>query len=277
MRPDFLLIGSMKCGTSTVSAYLEDHPEVFMLPGQEPNFFSHDKVHDRGAEWYERLFDGAAGARRIGEGSNDYASGLMYPDTAARIAAYSPEMRLIYMVRDPVARLASAWVQNRVDQGDQVPPTLERAVREMPDLYLGQSLYWHNLQLYRTHFPDDRIFIGFMEDLKTDRFAFFARLCGFLGIEPMNEIPRGHINPSRGKAVPGQLYSALNALPGIGRLKALAPKGLRSTVKTRLLSRRIGETPEIPAALRRELTERLGPDTRAFLAHCGRPTDFWGL
>ena len=88
MKPDFILIGAMKCGTSTVSAYLEDHPDVFMLPGQEPNFFSHDEVYARGTGWYEALFEGEGAARLIGEGSNAYASGRLHPQAAARMAAY---------------------------------------------------------------------------------------------------------------------------------------------------------------------------------------------
>ena len=42
MQPDFIIIGAMKCGTSTVNAYFEDHPATFMVKGQEPNFFSHE-------------------------------------------------------------------------------------------------------------------------------------------------------------------------------------------------------------------------------------------
>lgn len=47
-KPDFVVIGAMKCGTSTVCAYLEDHPETCMLPRCEPDFFSRPEIFARG-------------------------------------------------------------------------------------------------------------------------------------------------------------------------------------------------------------------------------------
>ena len=49
MQPDFIVIGAMKCGTSTVCGYLEDHPDVFIAPQAEPNFFAHDAQYVRRA------------------------------------------------------------------------------------------------------------------------------------------------------------------------------------------------------------------------------------
>lgn len=54
--PTFLVIGAMKAATLTVCAYLEDHPEVYCIPGREPNYFSHDSNYKKGLEWYLRFF-----------------------------------------------------------------------------------------------------------------------------------------------------------------------------------------------------------------------------
>lgn len=162
-RPDFVVIGAMKCGTSTVCACLEDHPETCMLPRCEPDFFSRPEVFARGADWYEALFHEARPGQAIGEGSNSYSAGALFPGTAERIARYRPDMRIVCMVRDPMVRMVSAWVRNRVDSGDAVPARLDDALRTMPDTYLDQSLYWKTLSLYRDHFPDSRIFVGFLE------------------------------------------------------------------------------------------------------------------
>ncbi|WP_306751781.1 hypothetical protein [Paracoccus actinidiae] len=105
MQPDFIVIGAMKCGSSTVCAYLEDHPGVFMVPRAEPNFFSHDENHARGPAWYENFFAGQDGAKLRGEGSNAYALGQMFPHCDARMAAYKPDLKLIYVVRHPVERI----------------------------------------------------------------------------------------------------------------------------------------------------------------------------
>ena len=279
MQPDFIVIGAMKCGSSTICAYLEDHPGVFMVPKAELNFFSHDENHAHGPTWYESFFAGQDGAQLRGEGSNAYASGQMFPHSAARMAAYKPDLKLIYVVRHPVERIVSAWIQNRVNMGDKIPPTLDRAVREMSDNYLGQSLYWQNLSRYRTLFPDDQIHIGFMEELKTDPNAFFAGLCAFLGVEPAPRIKRDHVNPSAGKTMPSAAYSAVNGLPLMGMLKSLLPRKLRHGVRNRFLTQRIAgdSRPDFSPAVRDWLRAELASDSAAFLAHCGKPGDYWRL
>lgn len=279
MQPDFIVIGAMKCGTSTLCAYLEDHPDIFMVPKAEPNFFSHDTNFDRGTEWYERFFAGQEGAKLRGEGSNAYASGQMFPHSATRMAAYKPDLKLIYVVRHPVKRIVSAWIQNRIDMGDKIAPTLDRAVREMPERYLGQSLYWQNLSRYRALFPDSQIHVGFMEDLKSDPDSFFAGICDFLGVAPAPRIRRDHVNPSAGKAMPSAAYSVVNGLPMMGILKSLMPRRLRRGIRDRFLTRRItnGSQPDFDPSTRDWLRAQLGPDSAAFLAHCGRPADHWRL
>ena len=276
-RPDFIVIGAMKCATSTVCAYLEDHPDIFMVPRGEPNFFSHDDNFAKGPGWYAAFFADRTMERLGGEGSNDYAAGQMYPETATRMAAFHPGLKLIYMVRHPVDRIASAWVQNRTDSGDAVPPTLDRAVLERPERYVDQSLYWKNLQRYRAVFPDEQIFTGFMEDLSADRDAFFARLTAFLSVPPNAEIRRGHVNPSQGKRVPGRAYTTVNRLPFAATMKSLVPKGLRLAVKNRLLSRSADSLPQLSPAVRAQLTPILHADSAQFLAYCGKPPSYWRL
>lgn len=275
VKPDFVMIGAMKCATSTVSAYLEDHPDVFVSPGAEPNFFSDDANWAKGPDWYAEFFRDRADERLCGENSNDYASCLEHPLAAERMHAYCPDAKIILMVRHPVARIMSAWVQNRIDHGDAVPPTLERAIAEMPDRFVGQSLYWQALSSYRAHFPDDRIFIGFMEDMQADQPAFMARLCDFLGVPPAPEIKRGHVNPSQGKRLPGKGYSTLRRVPGAKALARLLPRDIKRRIKDRLLSRKLDDKPRMSPQVRADLEALLREDSAALLRHCGKPADFW--
>ncbi|MEX5730253.1 hypothetical protein Ga0609869_003606 [Rhodovulum iodosum] len=275
-KPDFVVLGAMKCATSTVCKYLEEHPEVYMAPRCEPNYFSDDANYAKGPEWYARFFAPRQGEAICGEGSNDYAAGAMYPHSAERMARDLPEARLIFMVRHPLRRIVSAWVQNRVDMGDAVPPTLEAAVREMPARFVDQSLYWKNLSRYRALYPDAQIFIGFMEDLSRDSDAFFGRLCAFLGVEPYSVDAGLHVNPSAGKRVPAGLYTRLNSAGPVRLAKQVLPKGVTRAVKDRLLSRPAAEM-RLPPEIEAELAEELRPDAQALLAHCGKPGDFWAL
>jgi hypothetical protein len=274
---DVLVIGAMKAATSTVCAYFEDNPDIYMVPRGEPNYFSHDANFRKGPEWYATHLEGYAGERLRGEGSNDYAARDLYPESAARIAAYNPQMKIIYMVRHPLERIVSAWIQNRANSGDQVPPTLDRAVREMPDRFVGQSRYWHNIRPYQEHFPSDQIFVGFMEDLNRDPEAFFARLSEFVGIPCTYTPDRGHLNKSAGKLVPTPAYTALNKLAVTRTAKRFLPGNLRRLVKQKLLSAKVSEKPRFSEPVREMLLETLRPDAEAFLAHYGKPHDFWAL
>lgn len=275
MKPDFIVIGAMKCATSTVCAYLEDHPEVFMLKG-EPGFFSRDENFRNGVQWYEALFDRRTTERLVGEGTNSYSAGAAFPDTVARMAAYHPGLKLIYLVRDPVVRIESHWVQNRADLGDGVPPTLDRAVTERAERYVDQSLYWKNLQRYRAAFPDTQIFVGLMEDLSRDPGHFFSELNSFLGIADRPLPDRAHVNPTTGKTIPSPLYSRINGLPLMPLIKKLVPRGFKRTLR-RKLSAKVTDRPVFSPAVRAELVRTLRPDAEALLDYVGKPRDFWRL
>lgn len=276
-RMQFIVIGAMKAATSTVCAYLEDHPDIYMVPECEPNYFNRDENYARGEAWYHAHLTPRTHERLCGEGTNNYAARDTFPESAARMAAYNPDMKIIYIVRHPVDRIVSAWIQNRVNQRDMVPPTLDRAVQEMPERFVGQSLYWHNISAYRALFGDEQIFVGFMDDLQQDADAFFARLTAFLGVPPAPHIQRGHLNKSMGKRVPTRAYTALNNLPFAGTLKQILPREMRHFARRRVLSRTMTEKPDFSPQVRADLIARLRPDTTAFLSHYGKPADFWQL
>ena len=65
--PDFLIVGAMKCGTTTLSAQLAAQSGVFMTDPKEPNFFSNDEVWSLGEGWYRALFAGAGSQDLKGE------------------------------------------------------------------------------------------------------------------------------------------------------------------------------------------------------------------
>ena len=87
MKPDFLVIGAQKCGTTTICRELERHPEVGLFPNKETHFFSFR--YGRGLEWYEGLFEGLKGRVR-GEGSPSYTTGEFSALAAERIASDLP-------------------------------------------------------------------------------------------------------------------------------------------------------------------------------------------
>ena len=106
-RPNFLIIGAGKSGTTSLWSLLGQHPEIFVSRIKEPSFFSNDEQYTRGWMWYESLFRGARGENAIGEASNSYSATGIHPDTVRRIVESLPGVRLIYLVRNPFERMES--------------------------------------------------------------------------------------------------------------------------------------------------------------------------
>ena len=119
--PTFLIIGTMKGGTTSLHRYLRQHPDVFMPEQKELNFFldeyagrpidpPEERNWSRGLTWYERQFAGAEDERAVGEASANYTRYPTYPGVAERIAKIVPEMKLIYLMRNPIDRVLSHYL-----------------------------------------------------------------------------------------------------------------------------------------------------------------------
>src|SRR5207248_7418592 len=98
MLPNFLVIGSMKAGTSSLYQYLRLHPQVFVPETQELNFFSDHNWH-RGVRWYEKQFAGGRDAMAIGDNSPGYSLQPRHADAPRRAHSVVPEARLVCLIR----------------------------------------------------------------------------------------------------------------------------------------------------------------------------------
>ena len=151
-RPTFVVIGAMKAGTVSLRHHLDEHPDVFLGQGGagrggtfgEPNFFIAEDNWPRGRSWYESLFDGAGPAVAVGECSPCYTWAHAFRGVPERMAQLVPEAQLVYMVRDPIARMQSMYMH-------QVSAGRERRRAEaalLDDRYLGPSRYGFQLAAF---------------------------------------------------------------------------------------------------------------------------------
>ena len=100
----FLVIGAMKCGTSSLHEQLSRRPNFFLSTPKEPNFFGDDDQFRKGTVWYESLFAGASPGQRCGESSTHYTKLPDHPHTVDRMHALIPGARLVYVMRHPIER-----------------------------------------------------------------------------------------------------------------------------------------------------------------------------
>ena len=273
-QPTFIVIGAMKCATSTVCAYLEDHPDVYCVPSCEPNFFSHDEYYEKGLDWFMRFFDGSHQFRHRGEGSNFYSARSLYPHASRRMYELNPDLMIIYLVRLPLIRLVSAWIQRRSDSGGKVPHNVSLAIRELPDEFIGQSRYYHNIEPYLQLFPEENIFIGFMEDLQKDSGLFFSNLCSFLEIDN-SPIVRSHVNPSTGKKIPNKTFTTIHRFGKIANVNQYVPYPMKKILKTVLVKGISKSDVTINKDVLIEVQNILESDSEKLLKYAQKPNDFW--
>ncbi len=191
--PTFLVIGAMKAGTTSLYEYLRAHPQVFMATPKELHFFPASKHWQRGVDWYAAHFAAAGGARARGEISPSYSQADQFPGVAARVAHIVPDAKIVYLVREPVARVQSMYL-HEVAAGRETLP-IEQALAAKP-LYVNSSRYATQLDEYLPHFPRERIFVCTSESLRADRAGTLRRLFTFLDVDP--DMPLAPVAGERG-------------------------------------------------------------------------------
>ena len=218
-RPDFLVVGAPKAGTTALHAALAQHPQVFTTTPKEPKFWLCDDAPpphwcgpgDRHSqqEWiwrredYAALFRGAGPGQVRGESTPFY---LWSRSAQRRIAAELPDVRLIALVRDPVDRAYSNWMHLWSDGLEPVDDFEEAFALQDERADRGYAPFWRyrDLGLYgeqlahlRTLVDPGRILVVRYRDVVDDPAGTVDRACRFLGIEPglVPQIPRDNARP----------------------------------------------------------------------------------
>ena len=276
MLPNFLVIGAPKAGTTSLYHYLRLHPQVFMPATKELSFFVEQNNWARGRAWYEEQFSGAVDAAAIGEASPRYTMYPQYAGVPARIADLLPDIRLIYLVRHPIERMRSHYLDHVIYGAEKAP--IEKALLDNP-LYLNASRYALQMEQYMPHYPRERLLIIRSEELRHARAPTLRRIYEFLGVAT-DWIPADverEFHRTADRRVPRRLLGAVRRLPGFRAVRYLAPR-LRTELKTRVFMRQVDPRQStIPDDLRGRLEEMLRDDVRRLHRYLGDHFDGWGI
>lgn len=223
--PEILVVGGMKCGSTTLHNALAEHPDIGMARDKELNFFVRERNWSRGSDWYCRQFD--KGTRLRGETSPNYTKHPTYAGVPERIARLLPDVRLLYVLRDPTARTVSHYRHNLADGLESRP--IEEALLVEPDRnhYLNCSRYAMQLDAYEEFFGDDRVHVLLLEDLSSDFSGTLRGAFEYLGVDPSPALtiePR-RLNP-RSLRRKSPLRRWLGAQRGATRLRRATPAPL---------------------------------------------------
>lgn len=287
--PDFLILGAMKSGTTTLHNHLDRNPGVFMSTPKEPNFFSIDEVYDRGTDWYRDLFADARTDQICGEASPSYTRFPRFAKTADRIATLLPNAKLVYIMRHPVDRFYSNYVFDRsYGHQDSIRETLRNR-----SYVLETSNYMLQIEKYLQNYSREQMLFLLLDDLEKNSQSVLDKLFDFLGVDS-----QGSDAPEKLQANPrGRNYMArqcntslqrFRSLPGVQVMKQVVPAGLRTRLRDNFMGKlpdsRIGKwiahrqtakTEPLTADLREELLDRMAEPTTQLEQFLGRDLTAW--
>lgn len=288
--PNFIVIGAAKAGTTALYWYLAEHPQVFMSPLKETNFFAYGldergqlvygdpelhRFRIRSLSGYERLFADAGDALAIGEASPIY---LECPQAAGRMRDLVPGARIVCGLREPVDRAYSDHLMYLRSRGRRFDPERDLTATSawaLPDSHwMRISRYHEALSRYFDAFPRDRIHVFLFDDLKRDPRGFLKDLYGFLGVDPDFVPDLG--TPHNVGGVPANM--ALERLFTSKTIRAAVepwiPKRLVDRVR-RMRTRNLRRAPALPPELRSALVGHFREDIAKTSELIGRSLEHW--
>ena len=201
--PDFIIIGVMKSGTTSLFDYLKQHPRIYGSRKKEIHYF--DWNHGKKANWYRSYFP----FRHVQ--SNGYITGeasplyILLPPVAQRIYSFLPEVKLIAILRNPTDRALSHYY-HAVKSGHEKMSIMEALNAEEDRTkaswdkvlsgdcsydhaiiwftYKQRGLYLQQIQHYLQYFPREHLLIESTENLQANPDETLSRIFTFLGVEP---------------------------------------------------------------------------------------------
>ncbi len=240
-RPNFLIIGAARSGSTTLVRCLALHPRIYIPEsGNEPKFFSREQEYSKGTEFYlQTYFSEADNYDAVGEKSTEY---MENQSSAERIFSFDPRIKLICILRNPVERaISNYWwsVFNGLEKRN-INDALEEALTQYltnpseiyalsssrPHAYIDRGLYFRNLKPFYRFFSRDKIFCIIFEDFVVNKPGVIRDLLKFLEVGNDNLRARvSDVEPQRAVPKKDSLDPALYKT--LARFYRTENKGLR--------------------------------------------------
>ena len=225
-KTNLFLAGAMKAGTTSFVSLLETHPDIYVPPVKEPNYFlnelpeflfepsrffttdgylENDFPKDRhaarftNASQYSKLYSLATDSKYLLDASTAYLSAAECPKM---IADYNPDSKIIILLRDPLERMLSHYQMSvglsRENRSFEEIAKEEISEYKAGDLnwysYLNMSCYEKSIKRFRSHFDTHVIRL---EELRSEPESVLQGLTDFLEVAPFGKMELPHSNPTR--------------------------------------------------------------------------------
>ena len=294
-KPNFLIVGSAKCGTTALASILGSHPDCCMSQPKEVSFFQ-DNVdfkpnpnYEKGWDWYKQAFAHYVGESFIGEATPSYSDRSRSPNTARRIYNFNPDMKIVYMVRDPLQRQISGWkMQYAVAKAKSFPGRrehqwalkgfdywmqMQRDVKQW-----DECRYGYQLAAYEDFFPAKNIYVSFLEDWQYSKEVEVDRIMCFLGLDPglwQRDIQE-ESNRASGRTIDRPEIKKIRTNPIVKNVAKYLPISWRNWLRQGIARAQINyPSIQMSEATQSEFVGFLIQDAQDFLSSRNKGLDLW--
>ncbi|MEM0952910.1 MAG: sulfotransferase domain-containing protein [Pseudomonadota bacterium] len=238
---DFMILGAQKCGTSALTHFLEQHPDVAMARPKEAHAFDHEDYAGQWTdssldEYYGGYFSHLQSETTLGEATPIY---LYLADVPAQLRQWQPKLKLIVILRDPVARAWSHYRMARASGLEHLPFWLALLVEPLrlwlntaplarhsalrENSYRSRGLYARQLERVFAHFPREQLLVVLSEHLEKNHDATLCRVFDFLGLAADASIEQDRVNQGMPALPPAAVawLLRLSFVPDLWRLSKL--------------------------------------------------------
>ena len=273
MRVDFMMIGAQKCATTTLARQLAYHPDICFCKIKEPAYFNRTQNWQEGLENYHQLYSPVEG-QICGEASTMYTSLPEWQGTHSRLFAYNPNLKLIYIMRQPVERVISGYAHL----------LLQSAVKDSPKIavladprYINRSRYGVQIRPYLDLFKRENILLLIFEEYIADQLKTLKQIAMFLSVSPdafqgVDTTLRDNETVGEGELkTPVRQLMTLNLFQAI-RLRI--PSSIRKTIRP-YLANRLDKKPYFLPALKETIWRFVEDDVVTIEGLLGRRLEIW--
>ena len=295
MMPNFLILGAAKSGTTALYHYLKQHPQVYLSPIKETEFFAFEgeELNFQGPkdlprlsittlEDYQAQFDSVEDEIAIGEASPVYLYSSKAPE---RIYNYLPDAKLIVILRNPVERAYSQFLMFIRDGREPLQDFMQAVDEEDTRIaknwawgwhYLRLGLYHQQLKRYVERYPQKQIKVYLYEELKSNSDGMLKDILNFLEVDntfiPNTSVKHNISGIPQNKLIQSWLYEK-NIIKKV--VKPFLPQKLRKEIFIKLKNQQKLHKPELSSEVRQQLLPFFREDILELQELIGKDLSGW--
>ncbi len=284
--PNAIIAGVQKGATTALYSWLSQHPDIYGEPAMKDfPYFCSDEYLNKGTDWFAQRFAGHSNEAITLHGYVHYL--FLTEQSADNILAITPDARLIVVLRNPIERAYSGYLQAR-KFGHERHDTFETAIQDDIDgnlsgfrsrtnrSYVSHGRYGEQLETLYQHFPREQVKVVLFEELNGEPIGTCKAIFAFLGVDAefeINPIRKNDFGVPRSRILQQLIAGALT----IGKLKELIPINRRIQLRRFLhnLNTRKAEKPEMLPATREMLKKMYTDDLLRVEAITGMDLSAW--